>query len=34
VAGHVYPAPGTPLGSGMVFAYRAANALKDVRQPA
>jgi 3-oxosteroid 1-dehydrogenase len=23
VAGHVYPGPGTPLGSGMVFGYRA-----------
>jgi 3-oxosteroid 1-dehydrogenase len=27
VAGHVYPGPGTPLGSGMVFGYRAAMAM-------
>lgn len=27
VAGHVYPGPGTPLGSGMVFGYRAARHL-------
>jgi len=37
VAGHVYPGPGTPLGSGMVFAYRAALAMhaaaRDTAQP-
>lgn len=27
VTGHAYPGPGTPLGSGMVFAYRAARHL-------
>ncbi|WP_106400556.1 FAD-dependent oxidoreductase [Actinocorallia populi] len=27
VAGHVYPGPGTPLGSGMVFGYRAARRM-------
>ncbi|MGW0176775.1 FAD-binding protein [Rhodococcus sp. NPDC003322] len=27
VAGNVYPGPGTPIGSGMVFAYRAVNAM-------
>ncbi|KAB2341585.1 FAD-dependent oxidoreductase [Actinomadura rudentiformis] len=31
VAGHVYPGPGTPLGSGMVFGYRAA--LRLLSQP-
>lgn len=31
VAGHVYPGPGTPLGSGMVFAYRAAKAMARAR---
>ncbi len=30
VAGHVYPGPGVPLGSGMVFGYRAARALAEV----
>ncbi|MEU0486320.1 FAD-binding protein [Streptosporangium sp. NPDC006013] len=28
VAGHAYPAPGVPLGSGMVFGYRAATRLR------
>lgn len=27
VAGHVYPGPGVPLGSGMTFGYLAANAM-------
>lgn len=27
VAGHVYPGPGTPIASGMVFAYRAVKAI-------
>jgi succinate dehydrogenase/fumarate reductase flavoprotein subunit len=38
VAGHVYPGPGVPLGSGMVFAYRAAVAMTaaalDTARPA
>ncbi|GAA5050599.1 FAD-binding protein [Thermocatellispora tengchongensis] len=29
VAGHVYPGPGVPLGSGMVFGYRAALRLRE-----
>ncbi|WP_214400843.1 FAD-binding protein [Pseudonocardia lacus] len=33
VAGHVYPGPGVPLGSGMVFAYRAATAMREATQP-
>jgi 3-oxosteroid 1-dehydrogenase len=33
VAGHVYPGPGVPLGSGMVFAHRAARALNRSAQP-
>jgi predicted oxidoreductase len=33
VAGHVYPGPGVPLGSGMVFAHRAARALHRSAQP-
>jgi succinate dehydrogenase/fumarate reductase flavoprotein subunit len=28
VAGHVYPGPGVPLGSGMVFGYRAATHIR------
>ncbi|GAA4545194.1 FAD-dependent oxidoreductase [Pseudonocardia xishanensis] len=32
VTGHVYPGPGTPLGSGMVFAHRAANAMHAATQ--
>ena len=31
VTGHAYPGPGTPLGSGMVFGYRAARHLAQTR---
>lgn len=34
VAGHVYPGPGVPLGSGMVFAYRAARHASRLHRPA
>ncbi|MCO1655509.1 FAD-dependent oxidoreductase [Pseudonocardia humida] len=34
VAGHVYPGPGVPLGSGMVFAYRAAVAMSEAAHAA
>jgi len=34
VAGHVYPGPGVPLGSGMVFAYRAALAMSEAARTA
>jgi 3-oxosteroid 1-dehydrogenase len=30
VTGHAYPGPGTPLGSGMTFAYRAARHIADL----
>ncbi|MGW0176798.1 FAD-dependent oxidoreductase [Rhodococcus sp. NPDC003322] len=32
VAGHVYPGPGVPIGSGMVFGYRAARAMQEALQ--